>query len=179
MGWSKWFSHGTTASQPTDPCSLKLAVKSISLKADWYAGWTFDQHQAGISQDQLWPPQLGQLTDGWLSWEPWAGRRRRFDAANVPRIGWKCLVLQKSSWVVAIAQALGKKLVGRVVTAYIYILATTTWQLWQRIPNWAQEHLHVDRKELNQLVFSDKTLGGHACLNYLATLTKILFHQVL
>ena len=22
------------------PCSLKLAVKSISLKADWYAGWT-------------------------------------------------------------------------------------------------------------------------------------------
>ena len=61
----------------------------------------------------------------------------------------------------------------------LLLLTATTWQLLQRIPNPTQEHLHVNQKELNQLVFSDKTLGDHACLNYLATLTKILFHQVL
>ena len=42
--WSTW---DDTFRWANDPCSLKLAVKSISLKADWYAGWTFDrQHQA-------------------------------------------------------------------------------------------------------------------------------------
>ena len=52
-----------------DPCSLKLAVKSISLKADWYVGWTFDstgsipsdqrgQTELVVTRDTFWRTQL-------------------------------------------------------------------------------------------------------------------------